>query len=84
MIGIIIGLIFLGFLLAIPVAVVVVMAQGKAKNKAYALLDKPAVDPGEVRKVIKVLNSSKDAESQELVRRLMALESRGSMRGTIA
>ena len=72
MIGIVIGLIFLGFLLAIPVAVIVVVAQGKAKGKAYALLAESTPDPGEVRKVIQTLSRSKDTEHQELVRKLMA------------
>ena len=72
MIGIVIGLIFLGFLLAIPVAVIVVVAQGKAKKRAYALLDERVPDPGEIRKVIQTLSRSKDTEHQELVRKLMA------------
>ena len=74
MIGLLIGLVLLGLLLAFPIAIMVVMAQGKAKKKAYVLLAEGVPDSGEIRKVIKVLDSSKDAESQELVRRLMALQ----------
>ena len=71
MIGIVIGLIFLGFLLAIPVAIIVVVAQSNAKKRAYTLLAESAPDLGEVRKVIQTLSRSKDTEHQELVRKLM-------------
>ena len=74
MLVVVIGLILLGVVLAIPTAILVVAAQGKAKKRAYELLEEPASDHGEIRKVIKVLNSAKDAESQELVRRLMVLQ----------
>lgn len=73
MLGLLILGLFLGIFRAIPIAVIAVASQGKAKDRAYVLLAEPSPDPKEVRKIIRTLSSSKSTEHQELVRKLMAL-----------
>jgi len=73
MLVMVIVLILIGLGLAIPLALFVVGMQGKARKQAYLLLKDANPDPRVIKKTIKVLAPARDNESQELVRKLMAL-----------
>ena len=64
----------IGTALAVPVAIIVVIAQGASKRKAKAILagERPATRR-DIDACLRALGSLHDAESIELVRRLTAL-----------
>jgi hypothetical protein len=62
-----------GFLLAFIIGGALFAAQKKARKTAYELLGQRSPDPKSVKKTIGVLATAKDTESQELVKKLMAL-----------
>lgn len=71
MLAVVILVFFVGIILAIPLAIVVVIAQGQAKKAAWKLLDQPEADPKDIKNVVKRLGMAKDNESKELSRKLM-------------
>lgn len=62
---------FAAMILAVPIAILVVIAQGQARKDAWRMLDQPGVGPEDIKNVVKRLGRARDNESKELTRKLM-------------
>jgi len=59
--------------LAVPIAIIIVVMQGVARRRAWAILRGRQATRAEIKRTISELSSAQDSESKELVRRLMDL-----------
>ncbi|MDD5081783.1 MAG: hypothetical protein PHU08_00275 [Dehalococcoidales bacterium] len=69
-IAIFIGLVVLGVLLAVPLAMILVMSQSRAKKQAQEMLDSGTIDKAKARKILRTLSACRDNEGKRLYNKL--------------